>query len=248
MNWHWCSYLPVKTVCWYNYFPVLHDKILQTEIVYSFLQANSEVMSEVRDRIIEKAAIMFRTYGIRAVTMDMLSSELGISKRTIYEIFKDKKELLLSVLRWMDDRRRFVIERALDESPDALEAIFMLLRLSGDHMRDMNPVLISDLRKYCSSAEGSGLCDISNFAGSVKILEKGIAEGLFRSDINTEVVNRGIYGIFRFAMDNELFPSAEYRRQDIIRHIYLNLLRGICTEKGLILLNRHINDAGPAIL
>ena len=56
---------------------------------------------DYRQRITEEAANMFRTYGIRAVTMDMLANRLGISKRTIYEIFTDKDELLKGVLMWM---------------------------------------------------------------------------------------------------------------------------------------------------
>jgi AcrR family transcriptional regulator len=56
---------------------------------------------DYRQTIVEEAAVMFRTYGIRAVTMDMLASHLGISKRTIYEVFRDKDELLQGVLKWM---------------------------------------------------------------------------------------------------------------------------------------------------
>ena len=48
---------------------------------------------------------MFRTYGIRAVTMDMLANQMGISKRTIYEVFRDKDELLQGVLKWMTVRQ-----------------------------------------------------------------------------------------------------------------------------------------------
>ena len=56
---------------------------------------------DYRQKIIEEASVMFRTYGIRAVTMDMLAGRLGISKRTIYEVFSDKDELLKGVLKWM---------------------------------------------------------------------------------------------------------------------------------------------------
>ncbi len=64
---------------------------------------------DYKQRIIEEAAVMFRTYGIRAVTMDMLATQMGISKRTIYEVFKDKDELLTGVLKWMTVRQQEVI-------------------------------------------------------------------------------------------------------------------------------------------
>ena len=54
---------------------------------------------DIRDRIIEGAAELFKTYGIKSVTMDSLANQFGMSKRTIYEVFSDKDELLMAVLR-----------------------------------------------------------------------------------------------------------------------------------------------------
>ena len=69
---------------------------------------------EIRERIIEGAAHLFKIYGIRAVTMDSLASHLGISKRTIYEVFSDKDELLVSVLQWMGEKQKALVSRILE--------------------------------------------------------------------------------------------------------------------------------------
>ena len=61
---------------------------------------------ESRERIIEGAADLFKTYGIKSVTMDLLANHLGMSKRTIYEIFSDKDELLIGVLKWMAEKQK----------------------------------------------------------------------------------------------------------------------------------------------
>ena len=61
---------------------------------------------DTKERIIEGAADLFKTYGIKSVTMDYLASHLGISKRTIYEVFSDKDELLVEVLTRMARNRR----------------------------------------------------------------------------------------------------------------------------------------------
>ena len=68
---------------------------------------------DYRQRITEEAANMFRTYGIRAVTMDMLANQLGISKRTIYEIFIDKDELLKGVLKWMAEKQQELLNMGI---------------------------------------------------------------------------------------------------------------------------------------
>ena len=67
---------------------------------------------DIRDRIIEGAAELFRTYGIKSVTMDSLANHLGISKRTIYEVFSDKDELLIGVLKWMARRQKELVKKS----------------------------------------------------------------------------------------------------------------------------------------
>src|SRR5512137_1745912 len=100
---------------------------------------------DYRQKIIEEGAIMFRTYGIRAVTMDMLASQMGISKRTIYEVFRDKDELLQGVLKWMTIRQREVLTKILDESENVIEAIFKMADLMWDHFQSMNPAFQMDM-------------------------------------------------------------------------------------------------------
>ena len=103
---------------------------------------------EIRERIIEGAANLFKTYGIKTVTMDSLAAQLGISKRTIYEVFSDKDELLVKVLEWMAERQRVLVGRILDESENAIIAIFRLLETNRDHFQNMSPAFQADLKKY----------------------------------------------------------------------------------------------------
>ena len=196
-------------------------------------------MNDCKNRIVEEAAAMFQTYGIRAVTMDMLSSNLGMSKRTIYENFRDKDELLVTVMKCMEEKRKEVVVSTLRESANVIEAIFRLLRLTGDHFRNMSPAFYTDIKKYQHVIEKSGLCSIPDLTGSRAIVDQGISDGTFRGDINPEIVNRGMFGVFRLTGDFELFPSGEFMRQDIITNLYLNLLRGICTSKGRKLLEKY---------
>jgi len=185
---------------------------------------------------------MFRTYGIRAVTMDMIASNLGMSKRTIYENFRDKDELLVHVLKCMEEGRKKLVEEKLNSSSNVIEAIFRLLKLTNEHFRTMNPAFYVDIKKYHHTILKSGLCEIPDLSGSHKIVEKGVADGIFRSDIDFEIVNRGMYGIFRLTGDFELFPAGEFSRQSIVANLYVNFLRGISTPKGLKLIEKQISE------
>lgn len=200
-------------------------------------------MSGTKQRIIDEAAEMFKSYGIRAVTMDMLASRLGISKRTLYEVFKDKEDLLLCVLRSMIEKRRIAVEETLAESDNTLDAIFRLLRISQVHIKSMSPALLNDLKRYEYLIEREGLNKIPDLTVIRTILEHGIANELFRQDMDVAIVSLGIYGMFEFTSDNNLFPKSEFPPQDIVRHLYLNFLRGICTSRGLEIFEDYIRDS-----
>ena len=103
---------------------------------------------DYRQRIIEEAATMFRTYGIRAVTMDMLAGRLGMSKRTIYEVFSDKDELLNGVLKWMSQKQHELMGRIFNESDNVIEAIFKMLDLMSDHFQKMAPAFQMDMKRF----------------------------------------------------------------------------------------------------
>jgi TetR/AcrR family transcriptional regulator, cholesterol catabolism regulator len=195
---------------------------------------------EIRDRIVEGAANLFKTYGIRSVTMDSLASHLGMSKRTIYEIFADKDELLMSVLQWMVDRQKDLIARIMQDSENAIYAIFRLLEISRDHFQDMSPAFHEDLRKYhyevlINRADKLGMPD---YKSNIQIIERGIKEKLFRRDINPDIVNRCLFSLGRSTMDFDLFPSEEFTRREVVRNGFINYMKGISTKEGIELINK----------
>lgn len=195
---------------------------------------------EIKNRIIEKAASLFKIYGIRTVTMDSLAGHLGISKRTIYEVFSDKDELLVSVLQWMVDKQRALVSRILDESENAIVAIFTLVERSMDHFQEMSPAFQADLKKYhyqvlLKKIENSEMPDYLN---NIRVIERGIKEKLFRKDINPEIVNRCLYLLGRSTMDFELYPFEEFSRREVIKNVFINYLKGISTNEGIALINK----------
>ena len=193
---------------------------------------------DVRDRIIEGAAQLFKIYGIKSVTMDTLANHLGISKRTIYEVFSDKKDLLIGVMQWMAEKQKTLVKRILDDSDNAIIAIFRLLESSRDHFQDISPVFQADLKKYYNLlTEQTKKGEIPDYSNNVHVIERGIKEKLFRRDINPDIVNRCLYSLGRSAMDYELYPFEEFTRQDVIKNIFINYLKGISTKEGIDLIN-----------
>ena len=150
---------------------------------------------DIRDRIIEEASESFKTFGIRSVTMDSLANQLGMSKRTIYEIFSDKDDLLMAVLTRMAKQQRDLVKKVLDESENSIYAIFRMLEISRDNFQSLSPTFQADLKKYhhdvlLKNAENIEMPDYRNH---YLVIERGMEEGLFRKDLNTELINRGLY-------------------------------------------------------
>jgi TetR/AcrR family transcriptional regulator, cholesterol catabolism regulator len=194
----------------------------------------------IKDRIVEEAAKLFKAFGIKSVTMDQLAGQLGISKRTIYEVFSDKDELLTSVLGLIADRQRAMVARVLEGSESAIHAIFKLLESSRDHYQDMSPAFQSDLKKYHFQVLMSKTVnnEMPDYRVHIKLIERGIQERLFRNDINPDIVNRTLYSLGRSVMDFELYPLEEFSRKEIIKNVFINYLRGVSTEEGLELINK----------
>lgn len=191
--------------------------------------------TDIRKRIVEAAAGLFRTYGIRSVTMDSIAGNLGMSKRTIYEAFSDKDELILSVLKMMAERQKLLIEKLISDSGNSIEAIFRLLEMSRDHFQAMSPAFFADLKKYHHEVivKSSDISNMAEIRNNRKVIERGVEEKLFRDDIDPDIVNRCLFLLGQSIVDNDLFPYDQFTRHEIIKNTFINYLRGISTPRGL---------------
>jgi AcrR family transcriptional regulator len=198
-------------------------------------------MVDYRQRIIEEAAGMFRTYGIRSVTMDMLANQMGISKRTIYEVFHDKDELLQGVLVWMRDRQSLLINKIMDESDNVIEAIFKIIDRMMDHFQNMSPAFQLDIRRFHHELfrDMNENAEMPYYRNNAEIINRGIKEGVFRDDINVEIITKWMFEVVKLVNDRELFPPEDFPSKDVLANVYINFLRGISTVKGLELINRY---------
>jgi AcrR family transcriptional regulator len=195
---------------------------------------------DTKERIIEGAADLFKTYGIKSVTMDSLAGHLGISKRTIYEVFSDKDELLVEVLTRMARKQKELVKRVLDESENSIVAIFRLLEINREYFQDINPVFQADLKKYHYEVllKKTDASEMPDYKNNQQVIEKGIKEGLFRKDVDADLANRCLYNLGRSILDNDLYPFEMFSRRDVIKNIFINYVRGISTPEGLELTDR----------
>ena len=198
---------------------------------------------DIKERIIAVSREMFVKYGIRSITMDIIAEQLGVSKRTIYEKFTDKDELLRHCIdAAMRDQRR-INEEIIKNSENLIEATFKFIKNSIDTFNVINPLFFFDIEKYYPELWDQKIVENNNrnLNRSTELLSKGIQKGLFRREINVEVVAKLILEQFKMLSNQNLFPNDKFSKADVFENIVINFVRGIATEKGLLLIDKYGN-------
>ena len=197
---------------------------------------------EVRDRILKEAAKEFFQLGIRNVTMDEIAYKLGISKRTIYETFKDKTELLITCLESYSEELKQKKEKIISNSSNVLESIFKFLKDGISTMNAINPVFINDLKKFYPEIWQSIYLnnEIKNLNLTHKLLRKGVNEGIFLKEINLDIVSKLIMEQVKILTDENAFPRDKYTVSEVFQNMVISFTRGISTKKGLDIIDEMI--------
>lgn len=189
---------------------------------------------ELRDRIVTVAFEMFMKFGIRNVTMDQLTGQLGISKRTLYETFRDKNELLREGLDYFTNLKRKEARQLVEKSDNVIRTIYTLARKGEEMKQKINPLFFEDIRKYypgihaLMTKEGR----YRDLSLTLKLINKGILDGLFKEGLDAELVNNFLHQVMNVVMNEEIFPRDRYTHEEIFRNIMMPYLIGISTQKG----------------
>ena len=194
---------------------------------------------EVRERIIVESGALFGKYGIRSMTMDALAEEMGISKRTIYERFKDKDSLLLEVIKYYKNQTNLDALRTIDESDNVIEALFRIMKMTVSQVAQMNPLFFHDFKKYHRTVykEFAHPGDIRDFSITQKLFETGMEQGIFRDDLHMDIVNRALHALFDLFGHDSSLVEAGFDRRDLFEHMIIPYFRGLSTKKGRKLLH-----------
>ncbi|MGQ7868274.1 TetR/AcrR family transcriptional regulator [Sunxiuqinia sp. sy24] len=194
---------------------------------------------EVRDRIIEEATRLFFKYGIRSVTMDDIAAGIGISKRTVYENFKDKTELVYTCMRDLMQKQDKINQEVMTNSANVIEALLTSMKYGIKAINMISPLFFHDLKKYYP-AIWKPLHEENqkkNYNQIYTQLRKGINEGLFRKEIHVDIVSKLFYEQINLISDEAVFPHDEYVFADLFKSLMINFIRGISTRKGIDLVD-----------
>ena len=197
---------------------------------------------EVKDYIIDGADKLFCQYGFKSVTMDDIAKHLGISKKTIYQNFKDKNELINILIHDRIVNQDLQMNKCTVESENAVQDVFFTMQDMDYFLNTMNPVLFYDLQKYHQEAWLNFMAFKEKEIGKkiMENLERGIKEGLYREDLNVEIITKMRLGqVDMVFTQNAYYDTNKNSLSNIMVEITRHFLFGICNNEGPKLIHRY---------
>lgn len=201
-------------------------------------------MNQKMKDIVEKVSAMYFEYGIRGVTMDDVAHKLAISKKTLYEYFKDKEELVSAVLENGREEWDTLFCSFDNKGASAIDEILHFYDIQGKMIKSNKPAFIYDLRKYYPEIYArfhkiKQELILDNFISNLK---KGKKEGLYRNDINVEIISRLNLMRFESILSKEYFSFDEFDFTELFTEIFKYHIYGITTEEGKKIVEQKFNN------
>ncbi len=196
----------------------------------------------MREKILNNATELFLNYGFKSITMDDISNHIGISKKTIYQHFENKTTLVEAVSLHVFNTISCGINDICSTKKDPIEEIFDIKQFVMEHLKDEKSSPQYQLQKYypkISNTLKKKQFEVMQECVKENLI-RGMENGLYRSNINIDFISRIYFNSMVSLKDQELFPLNNFSMNALMEYFLEYHLRGICTEKGILTLNKFI--------
>ncbi|MBO4268863.1 MAG: TetR/AcrR family transcriptional regulator [Bacteroidaceae bacterium] len=192
---------------------------------------------DIRNKAVQAATEVFLRDGVEAVRMDDLAQSLSVSKRTLYEIFGSKEDLLVECLQRHITRITGLIEEEMGTEEDVLTVFLRHLEVLINESRGTNHYKFTDMDKY-PKLKSIFIEHLADMEGRMRtFMDLGVKQGVFRDDLNMDVLMKA-FGVMG-RMTKEESQRGEFRYDELIDGTMVVLLRGIAAPKGMEKLEKY---------
>lgn len=190
---------------------------------------------DIKEKIFNTTFDLFLKYGVKSVSMDDICRKLGISKKTIYTVIENKKDLIEKIIQLHIQKDEDDIRQLTKSSDSAVDEMCKIGRHVIKFLRAMKPSLIYDLQKYYPQAWNMIEDQHYGFIyQTIKAnLERGQREGLYLNSFDAKIIAKLYVEKTHCIADEEHFPSSEFTRPQLFEQLFMYHMRGISSEKGL---------------
>ncbi|MBS1682843.1 MAG: TetR/AcrR family transcriptional regulator [Bacteroidetes bacterium] len=204
---------------------------------------------DIKERILKGAESLFMKYGIRSISMDDIARHLAVSKKTLYQHFVDKDELVTTVTQaHMACNKKLYddIRKQAENSIDELHKIGMHVRR---HLEEQNPSLLFDIQKFHPKAWNVWVEYRNSYIHSsiVRNIKNGIKDGLIRPEVNAEIFAQLRLATIQICCDDQYFPHGKFNMGEVQAQVFEQFVYGLCTEKGKKLYQKYKENHKPQL-
>lgn len=206
---------------------------------------NREMIS-VKERIIDYSTVMFTTYGLKSVRMDDIAAQLGISKRTIYEIFGDKEALIEACVRHYSDKRAKTICERKASAGNIIDELFIIFSTKEDDIQK-SFTLMDSLKRFYPKVHRRIVEE--NFEAGTRDMRdqihKGISQGVVVPQLDVDMAVMLFVDLMqavfnRMSLSTSLSAAASLK--DTVRYAVIFFIRGIATQKGVRMIDKYLKE------
>ena len=183
---------------------------------------------ELKGKILVTAMSLFKREGIKRIKMDDIAQALSISKRTLYETYENKEQLLCEGVIYEHQLRQEQLRQFTEQAENEIEVVMEFIRQEIVLLGGVNPLFFSELAKYERVVELLNEEHEQKRLHSMEFVKRGVEKGYFRSDINYDIVTKMSDAVVQHVMMTRMYE--EYPLSEIFRNHVDILFRGICTD------------------
>lgn len=200
-------------------------------------------MAEQHENFFLRVYNLYNRFGIKSITMDDVAREIGISKKTLYECIEDKTDLVKHVVETVYRQHGEALNEIISRNLNAIDELFEVNRYLTKMMKDQNPTLVYDMRKYYPELHQSLMEEQSQRMQEAirRNLVKGIEEGIYRKEMNVDVISKLHMTRMEYRYRQDASQNNEIDSQEVMREIFIYHLHGIANEHGIKILNEKLN-------
>lgn len=199
----------------------------------------------MRNRIKQRAHDLFMQYGVRSITMDEIALQMGVSKKTIYQYYVDKDELVDAVMVDIINTNQDCCLRDRQHAKDAVHEVFLAIDMMQEMFQNMNPSILFELEKYYPKSFEKVTQHKYAFLHRIitENINRGIMEELYRSDIDVDVAVKVRLETMMLPFNQQLFPKNKYSLVKVETELTTQFLFGLATVKGHKLITKYQQES-----
>lgn len=201
-------------------------------------------MENYKKELLRKIGELYQMYGIKSVTMDDVARQLGVSKKTIYQYFSDKEELVNNVVEFMMHERQVCFSEMFSDKHNAIEELLKVNEFIIKMRQKHNPSMFFDLQKYFPKIHEKFMRHNweKMYDAVLTNIIKGKNEGLYRKEMNGEIIAKiHLSRIMSIFENNKIFSIEELSSLEFMNEAFNYHLRGMANEKGIKVLEELLN-------